>query len=52
MNRYSVQITLTVEIDAFSPGDAGEAIADAAYEIETLGATVINCNIDEISQVS
>jgi hypothetical protein len=48
MNVYKYQVTLEVEVDAFDPGDAWEAVQDAFGLGENCGTRVVDCEYVEL----
>lgn len=48
MNTYRYKIVLNVEVDAFDPSDAWDAVADEFGVGEQMGVRVINCEYKEL----
>jgi hypothetical protein len=50
MKTYRLEIKATVEIDAFTQGDAAEAVLDAVYDLEGIGVTLIDVTVDKMEK--
>jgi len=49
MNTYRVKVSITVEVDAFTPSDASEIVLDDLYDL--VGVTVIETTVDSVQPV-